>query len=189
MHHTYYLEQWTLETFLIAMGLILVFLAIHEAGHYVALKWFKQDIQYFGVGFGADVFRWNKFRIKMFPIGAFIQPTSQYEKLSSKEKLIVAAAGPFANILFALLMYLVAILNLENNHYSHALMIMTNINIGLALVNLIPIPPLDGWIILVNYLDIIKKPFSSKQLYWAGRLGNGIMYGFGTFLLLRIFTT
>jgi Zn-dependent protease len=72
--------------------------------------------------------------------------------------LWVAAAGPGANLLMALLWGLALKLAfvMPANYFSYPLQVMADggikINLGLMLLNLIPIPPLDGGRIAVSLL-------------------------------------
>jgi Zn-dependent protease len=74
------------------------------------------------------------------------------------DMLWVAAAGPGANLLMALLWGLALKLAfvMPANYFSYPLQVMADggikINLGLMLLNLIPIPPLDGGRIAVSLL-------------------------------------
>ena len=109
---------------------------IHELGHYLAAKWRKLKIERFSIGFGPRLFGWkNKdgvdFRISLLPIGGYValpqladmgrlegakednldEENENGEKrlppISFTDKVVVAAAGAFFNVLFALAMGLI----------------------------------------------------------------------------------
>ncbi len=82
---------------------------------------------------------------------------NRYFKNFSKDILITALSGPLCNItiaiIFSLLLKLSTIIGLANISLINFVLIMTiQINLVLAIFNLIPIPPLDGSHILEHFL-------------------------------------
>ncbi|NDV62750.1 RIP metalloprotease RseP [Puniceicoccales bacterium CK1056] len=96
---------------------------IHEYGHYIAARWRKLKIERFSIGFGPRLFGWKDkqgvdWRVSLFPLGGYVAlpqladlrgiegaPDDEADPLppiSYADKMIVAAAGAFFNILFAL---------------------------------------------------------------------------------------
>ncbi len=89
----------------------------------------------------------------------------------------IAFAGPFANLILAFILQVATILLFSIHRFSGAwtyIPIVFNlgarINAGLAVFNLIPIPPLDGSRILEQYM-----PYGSRARYYWGELQR---YGF-----------
>ncbi len=72
------------------------------------------------------------------------------------DMILVAIAGPIANLIFA--QFLIFIYRLSGNQI---LLMGTYLNLGLAVFNLVPIPPLDGSRILAG---ILPKPLDHQYM-------------------------
>lgn len=97
-------------------------LAVHESGHFIAMKWFKYE------------------NVKMLFIplmGAFVQ--GHKSVFSQKESLIVVSAGPFPGVVFGT----VGMILSTYLHWDW-LLTLSFIFMFLNVVNLLPIDPLDG---------------------------------------------
>jgi regulator of sigma E protease len=97
---------------------------VHEYGHYLAARWRKLKIERFSIGFGPRLFGWRDkrgvdWRVSLIPLGGYValpqladmrgiegQPEADepLPTLSYSDKMIVAGAGAFFNVLFALLL-------------------------------------------------------------------------------------
>ena len=97
------------------------------------------------------------------------QPDKMY-KIKNKKigELLVALAGPFANIVLALFLKIIMVLlykytGILATEIGETVLIIissaTKINIGLAVFNLLPIPPLDGY-------NVIKSIIPKKAADW-----------------------
>ena len=95
---------------------------IHELGHYLAARWRGLKIERFSIGFGPRVFGWKDrygvdWRISLLPLGGYVAlpqmasvaglegatgEESGLPDISYPDKMIVAGAGAFFNVLFAL---------------------------------------------------------------------------------------
>jgi Zn-dependent protease len=104
----------------------------------------------------------------------------RYFKKPKQMMAIVAAAGPIANLLMAIGWALLARLGVMLNIESISLPLIytgvagITINLVLALINLIPIPPLDGGRILTGFLPDL----------WAWRFNKLERFGFIILLVL-----
>lgn len=108
--------------------------------------------------------------------------TMENFKNPRRDQLLVSFAGPAANIAIAIVITLVAWLGrylgfTANPGFSYVLQATININIFLAALNLIPIPPLDGSHILES---LLPGP-------WAYRFQKLAPYSF--LILMGLFVT
>ena len=109
--------------FVLLIGVIVV---VHEYGHYLAGRLFGAAIDSFAVGFGPTLVsradkRGTLWKINALPLGGFVSfvgeqgtetserqaslPGRRYPQLSPYERIGVAVAGPFANFLFAAIVF------------------------------------------------------------------------------------
>jgi Zn-dependent protease len=76
---------------------------------------------------------------------------------------LVAAAGPLSNLVLAAMMAVPIRLGLTMSwSLLNLLLIVISVNIGIALFNLLPVPPLDGASILQGILSAIGTPWSYR---------------------------
>jgi regulator of sigma E protease len=113
-------------TILIVIHFIIL---IHEGGHYIAARIFNIKVKTFSVGLGKTIYEFKSrsgvlWRFGMFPIGGYVVLlNTQIDKVSLSElkssfnikplwqKIIVYAAGPLVNLIFAILIYIVLFIN------------------------------------------------------------------------------
>ncbi len=85
-----------------------------------------------------------------------------------RDMILVAAAGPIVNILLACISVLILafIHNNTLNPFVLALYISININVLLAIFNLLPMPPLDGGKVLAGLLPLpLAREFLKLERY------------------------
>ncbi|MFA6916358.1 MAG: site-2 protease family protein [Parachlamydiales bacterium] len=105
---------------LFALGLLIF---IHELGHYFAARWVGMRVETFSIGFMRPIYTWErngtKWKICWLLFGGYVKiagteaeegvdPYSIKDGYFGKkplERIIVAAAGPVANLIFALLAF------------------------------------------------------------------------------------
>ena len=100
-----------------------VLVYVHEMGHYLAAKSNGIKVEAFSIGFGKEIFGWTnkhgtRWKICWFPIGGYVKmhgesadesvkkkkDTESFSNKTPLQRIIVAAAGPFANYVYAILM-------------------------------------------------------------------------------------
>jgi Zn-dependent protease len=98
-------------------------------------------------------------------------------------ELLIALAGPFSNLLFAIFLNLIIfLLNGRWSNFAIALDITAQLNIIIGAFNLIPIPPLDGSSIIAYFWPEYRSLF-------AGQLGLIILLVLIFSGFLNIFVT
>ncbi len=108
----------------------------------------------------------------------------RFKKSGARGIVWVSLAGPLSNIIFAFILLIVWELFAAflpdvafNYYFVNIMSSVVSLNIGLAVFNLIPIPPLDGSRVLTYFL-----PYSAAK--WVENNGN-LLY---TIMLLAVFT-
>lgn len=112
---------------------IIVIVAIHEFGHYLAMRLFNVRVLKFSIGFGPKLLGWRDragtdFVISAIPLGGYVKPLDRRDceiaaedeavEFSGKpawQRVIVYAAGPLANLILAFLLYWVVLLGGETS--------------------------------------------------------------------------
>jgi regulator of sigma E protease len=117
---------YTLLAFIVT---IIVIVAIHEYGHYLAMRLFGVRVLKFSIGFGPRLLGWRnragtEFVVSGIPLGGYVKPLDRRDsevapeeadqEFSGKpvwQRIITYAAGPAANLVLALLLYWAVLLN------------------------------------------------------------------------------
>ena len=86
-----------------------------------------------------------------------VNPTNSKDPRT--DDMIVSIAGPMANVLMAFIAYVImrsldVVGLLENESLYLVLLLIVVYNINFAILNMMPIPPLDGSHILMNFLPL-----------------------------------
>ena len=95
---------------------------------------------------------------------------------------LTSAAGPFSNLVLAALFAIPLRLGwIESGLLASFMLVMILVNVGLALFNLIPLPPLDGF----NVVQGLLGTFRTRWAYeWGNRLDR--LAAYGPMLLLAV---
>jgi Zn-dependent protease len=149
-------------TFILTVFLCVV---LHELGHALMAKRFKIETK----------------KITLLPIGGM----ASLEKIpeSPKQEFLVAIAGPFVNVLIAILLYLVIPVNgIMNQNLNDSFIFLSSfniqnflfylflVNVGLVVFNIIPAFPMDGGRILRAILAMNMNRVKATQI--ASNIGQ-----------------
>ncbi len=103
----------------VALGILVT---VHEMGHFIAARFFKVEIEKFSIGFGPKLLAFKKgkteYRISLIPLGGYLKmkgenPDDEVDDSESSfsiktwwQRAIIAFAGPFANLILAILIFI-----------------------------------------------------------------------------------
>jgi regulator of sigma E protease len=105
--------------YILITALVIGFLTfIHEFGHFFFARLFKVPVLEFAIGMVPKIYSWTgkqgtKYALRAFPIGGFVQMEGEegtsenpmaYNNLNPWKKIVVTAAGPIVNIVFAIIL-------------------------------------------------------------------------------------
>lgn len=104
---------------IVALGILVT---VHELGHFIAARIFNVEVEKFSIGFGPKLLAFTKrkteYRISLIPLGGYLKmkgenPDEEIEDTENSFKIkpwwqraIIAFAGPFANLILALLIFI-----------------------------------------------------------------------------------
>lgn len=171
----------------IAVLLVLCSLLVHEAGHWALLRRYAVPVHEIWLGLGPVLARIGRLRIGMLPIGASLAPdAAAFEGLPARQRVLVALAGPLASAIYASAL-LAGARYVDDVAGARGLEMLGQLNLLLAMANVLPIPPLDGWHAYAGLSQMCGHPFSDRSKRLAYRMGNGLVYGIGFLILGKVF--
>lgn len=167
---------------IIALGLLVT---VHEFGHFLAARFFNVDVEKFSIGFGPKLFAFvignTEYRISLIPLGGYVKmkgenPDEEMEDTenSFKTKLwwqraIIAFAGPFANFVLALLIFISTFI--IGKHFEDQLPVVGEVN--------------ASYTEFVKENDTILRVNDKEVIGWTQIIQNMNIDGVNTFVILR----
>jgi len=191
----------------VALLVLSVLIFFHELGHFTAARFFGVQVDVFSIGFGKKLYSKmigkTEWSFSAIPLGGYVKMKGQddtdptqvsydddsYNTKKPWQRIIILLAGPFANFalaLFCALAYLILNFLVIREILTAGWVLVplqqmlvagVVVNISLGLINLIPIPPLDGSKVLMGLL-----PPQTARSYAK-------LEPFGFILLLGLFYT
>lgn len=174
----------------LAITLLLSPLLIHELGHWALLRRNGVPVTEAWIGLGPVILRLGRLRVGLLPIGAAVLPEPQaFDRIAPLTKVWVALAGPIASFAYgvALLAMALALPGTADHSTAKLLIPIASLSFFLGGLNLVPVPPLDGFQAYRYWREHKLQPFPEKVQSLATRFGNGLVYGIGFFALGRVF--
>lgn len=170
---------------LLAGVLVASSLVVHELGHWVALRRVGIRVSGISLGLGPALFRGTFLAVRLFPVGAALHMDAEsWAAAPPASRFFAAMAGPAANLLFASVLAAAGIV--EN---SPGLLLLAELNLWLACINLLPVPPFDGWQAALAATERWSgQPVPTAYQAKAARLGNALVYAIGATVLLYALT-
>jgi Zn-dependent protease len=143
---------------LLLIGLLFLCVLCHEFGHAIAARTF-------GV---------RTLDVTLYPIGGI----ARLERMPAvpRQELIIAAAGPFVNLLLAVGFFLWSLANGNNPGFSISAQSPVSVsllwlNLALAVFNLLPVFPMDGGRVLRALLAMrMSYQMATRVTVWAAQI-------------------
>lgn len=180
------MKNLTMLSWLLYGLVVLSTLAIHELGHWTQLHALRIPLRRVTLGAGPALRVFGRFYLGIFPIGASVTPSPEHwAEASPLGRFRVAIGGPIASFCAGIIMTALAVLYPAQ---LRPLMVFGALHFILGMANLIPVPPLDGWVALKELCEIRQRPLSPKVLNLASRAGNGLLYGVGFWCIGKMLT-
>jgi regulator of sigma E protease len=129
--------QGLITSVLAFIAVLSVVVFVHEYGHFQVARWFKVKVDTFSIGFGPQLFAWTskagiRWTLSALPLGGYVKFTGDTDEAGTPDaertpgpvstglyadqpvgvRAAVAAAGPFANFLFAIVIFTLFYLSL-----------------------------------------------------------------------------
>ncbi len=124
----------------------------HESAHAISCRYFNQKVR--RMGFGLYL---------LHPI-FYTNTTNIWKEKNKYKRIFVSLAGPLADISILTVLYILGLLLIENPSYNMFFQLIIFFGIIKALLNLNPFIKLDGYYILMDFLELYNLRKKSLQL-------------------------
>ncbi len=121
-------------TIIVALIVLGVLVAVHEGGHFIAARMCGIKVEKFSIGFGKPIFKFNKggveYSLSWIPLGGYVKMKGDSFDNADEDpdgflnspwwkRAIIAFAGPFTNLLFALFILMLSFMFAQKvtDHY------------------------------------------------------------------------
>jgi len=119
----------------------------------------------------------GRFHLGLFPIGASVSPDPvAWANAKPLQRFMVAIAGPMTSFVCGLVFLSLSLLF---PHSMRGLSAFAQLHFLLGAANLVPVPPLDGWVAFTELFGVRGRPLSEQANRVASRVGSGVLYGLG----------
>jgi membrane-associated protease RseP (regulator of RpoE activity) len=150
---------------ILALWVILwLIIALHEAGHALGARLVGSPIREVRVGAGPVLARFGpegtEITLRLFPVTGWC---AMRGSAPPPRRIVVFAAGPAASAL-------AAAVGLALAPYVPGAQVFGQINAALAVISLLPFPPLDGWFIALAAVEWRKGNLDPDRVYMGTRV-------------------
>jgi membrane-associated protease RseP (regulator of RpoE activity) len=182
--------QW--RHVLTALGVIGATVAVHEAAHAIAASRVGGKVKEIGVGFGPPLLRWRIRNVpvvlRAFPLGGYAAVDA--ETLPPLRRIPLLLAGPLANIVAGIPFLLAfrrhpvdmpasargislsgfggtlgALIRAAERGPGSVARLAGAVNVGLGLMNLLPVYPLDGGHVALSVMEATGVPQTTRSAF------------------------
>lgn len=208
-------------TVLLGIAVLTALIVIHEGGHFLAAKSLGAKAPIFSIGFGPKLWGFTRggteYRLSAIPLGGYVLVDDEAGGLSWWRRVIFFIAGPLANFIAALVIYVSIGAPLEFldklNAMGHVLVALFTgqiaisdlsgpvgivriagqtasegatafmrfaafLSINLGVLNLLPLPVLDGGQIIIALLEgAMGKPLGTRLRIAVALATWGLLFG------------
>lgn len=167
----------------LALALVVSSLGVHELGHWAVMRRVGLPVQRVSLGAGPILWAHRRLVLRLFPVAVSLHfERESWRALQPQQRFAIALAGPAMNLVFAAALALVAVMERQEG-----LLQLAQLNLGLAVVNLIPCPPFDGW----HAMCAASERWTNQAIpprfeAVADRVGNAFIGALGAFVLLQL---
>ena len=170
-----------------AAGALAFVAAWHEAGHLLVAKWLRIPVKRVSVGLGPTL--WSvgsddgfQFAVRILPACLSVAVLSRRAPDGRAQRplvhdMLLAAAGPAANLLLAAGLFGCAHALKANPLLFSGCMAAAGLSAILALINLAPVPGLDGGHLLVLTIALLGRQLSPSEEQELHRHGIQVLTG------------
>ena len=175
-----------------ALGVIGATVAVHEAAHAIAASRVGGKVKEIGVGFGPPLLRWRirgvPVVLRAFPLGGYAAVDA--EALPPVRRIPLLLAGPLANIAAGIPFLLAfrrhpvdvpagahaislsgfagtlgALIQASQRGPGSVARLAGAVNVGLGLMNLLPVYPLDGGHVALSVMEATGVPQTTRTAF------------------------
>ena len=149
-----------------------VSLLAHELGHALAARRLHIPVRRIVIGVGPRMLRLGRLEARLLPVLGLTDVVGGMHALDQRRRAPIAVAGPAASA--ALGLALLGLAAITTGHAAAMARAVGTMNVGIAAVNLLPVPLLDGWTAIERHIFAALRVQPSEaqrvRLYKGGAL-------------------
>lgn len=157
----------------------------HEFGHLLTARALRVPVKLIAVGLGPALWHRSlagdlRLEVRAVPLGMAIgvvgrRTSDGHARRPATHDLLVAAAGPLASLLLGVLLFVAALFTVRTSGLGYWLFATGLLSALLALLNLLPVPGLDGGHILMLALALGGWQLTPQHEVLVHRMGMRVL--------------